>query len=258
MARALPARVRRYAHRLTTTFILSQLPPGWPRRADDAPFFTEEWLRGRGWPTFERSASNMIKPAWLNSWRRIIDPEVKVHRFTSGISQRSVYREPPLPPEEFAAKLARVAFTNGKSDCELVAGLYADTLAGAFSRARTLQYSWSKWGDVEAKALAAVLPLARSATMLDLGGNLGSRQGFAGLGKEGLDALAVSLRGHGAGRGAPALKTFIFDPTWGTNADELYAACKERGIFVQGNFQREGEGYCSCDVLGHGLFWGRG
>ena len=36
--------------------------------------------------------------------------------------------EPPLHPRAFAARLARTVFTNGKSDCELVASLYADTL----------------------------------------------------------------------------------------------------------------------------------
>ena len=39
-----------YAHRLTTTFILSQLPPGWPKRPEDAPYFPEGWLRGKGCP----------------------------------------------------------------------------------------------------------------------------------------------------------------------------------------------------------------
>ena len=77
-------------------------------------------------------------------------------------------RPPPLHPEAFAAKLARKVFTNGKSDLEMVAGIYARTLDGAFGGAEMLEFASCGWGDEEVKALAKVLPLARSVTHLDL------------------------------------------------------------------------------------------
>ena len=43
-----------------------------------------------------------------------------------------------LHPEALAAKLARKVFTNGKSDLEMVAGIYARTLDGAFGGAEVL------------------------------------------------------------------------------------------------------------------------
>ena len=44
-----------YGHKLTTTFIMSQLPSGWPQRPEDAAYFPDGWLKGKGWPTFERA-----------------------------------------------------------------------------------------------------------------------------------------------------------------------------------------------------------
>ena len=75
-------------------------------------------------------------------------------------------RPPPLHPEALAAKLARKVFTNGKSDLEMVAGIYARTLDGAFGGAEKLEFANCGWGDEEVKALAKVLPLARSVTCL--------------------------------------------------------------------------------------------
>lgn len=37
-----------YAHRLTTTFIMSELPPGWPKSAKDQRFFPPRWLEDKG------------------------------------------------------------------------------------------------------------------------------------------------------------------------------------------------------------------
>ena len=65
-----------YAHRLTTTFIMSQLPDGWPKTEEARPFFPDECLRGKGWPSFERAVSGLVKRASVNSWRRIVDPAV--------------------------------------------------------------------------------------------------------------------------------------------------------------------------------------
>ena len=57
-----------YAHRLTTTFIMNQLPPGWPLDPDDKDHFPAGWLKAKGWPTFERAVSGMIKKESETSW----------------------------------------------------------------------------------------------------------------------------------------------------------------------------------------------
>ena len=65
-----------YGHKLTTTFILSELPEGWPQTEAARPFFPAGWLAGKGWPSFERAVSGMLKKAGGTSWRRIVDPAV--------------------------------------------------------------------------------------------------------------------------------------------------------------------------------------
>ena len=173
-----------YGHKLTTTFIMSELPSGWPRRPEDAAYFPEGWLKGKGWPTFERAVSAQIKAAGADTWRRIVDPDGK-RDFDEA------YRDPPVHPRTFAARLARTVFANGKSDCELVAGLYADTLAGGFGRARELDYTYAMWGDEEAVQLAEALPLALEVTQCHLAGN-------PRIGQRGYDALTAALNAGAA------------------------------------------------------------
>jgi hypothetical protein len=199
-----------YAHRLTTTVILSELPPGWPRSAEAVPFFPEGWLRGKGWPSFERAVSGFIKRGTGNSFRRIADPAVP--RASGG----GGYRAPPMHPREFAAELSRKVFTNG-SDCEVVARLYADTFCAALGEARVLQFADLQWRDADADAFAKVLPLLRRVETLDLSVNYIDTRGIA--------ALAAAIR-EGA---APALKKFVFMLNDG-DSSALHEACKARGI----------------------------
>ena len=199
-----------YAHRLTTTVILSKLPPGWPRSAEAAPFFPEGWLRGKGWPSFERAVSGMIKRGSSSSFRRIVDPAVPRHDLGSG------YRAPPMHPREFAAELSRKVFTNG-ADCEVVARLYADAFCTALGEARELEFSQLGWKDADAEAFAKVLPLLRHVETLLLNANKIGTRGFA--------ALAAAIR-EGA---APALKKFVFTGNDG-DSTALKEACKARGI----------------------------
>ena len=122
-----------------------------------------------------------------------------------------------MHPRAFAARLGRVIFTNGKSDCELVAGLYADTLAGAFGHAEVLQYGNCEWTDDDFEQLAGVLPLARRLTTLWLSGEFATARGW--------DALAAAVR-DGA---APEVKeVFIFIA--GSVSPGFKEACEARGI----------------------------
>ena len=195
--------------RLTTTVILSELPPGWPRSAEAAPFFPEGWLRGKGWPSFERAVSGFVKRGSAFSFRRIVDPAVP-RGITGG------YRAPPMHPREFAAELSRKVFTNG-SDCEVVARLYADAFCAALGEAQELEFRQLEWKAADAEAFAKVLPLLLCVESLDLR--------FNNIGTRGLAALAAAIR-EGA---APALKKFEFRDNDG-DSTALKKACKARGI----------------------------
>ena len=87
------------------------------------------------WTTFERRVSQLVKEASeFRSWRRLADTSVVRTVGPCG----GAYIEPPMHPRAFAAALARKTFTNGRSDCELVAGLYYDTLAGSLGHVEKL------------------------------------------------------------------------------------------------------------------------
>ena len=170
----------------------------------------------RGWTTFERAVSQLVKEAHPTSWRRLADASVVRTVGPCG----GAYIEPPMHPRAFAAALARKTFTNGRSDCELVAGLYYDTLAGSLGHVHALQYNGCGWGDEEVARLAEVLEWAREATQLDLRGN-------PRIGRRGYAALAAALRDA---RAAPKLRFIDVDYPKGPSATELRAACEARGI----------------------------
>ena len=202
-----------YAHKDATTFSMTQLPAGW-----DATPYSE-----RGWCTFERAVSELVKESEFEGWRKLADPAIvrKVSNTTGS------YRSAPEPPEAFAARLARKIFTNGKSDCELVATLYADTLAAALGETPHLRYMGCAWGDDEVEKLAAVLPFARDLTRLDLDSN-------PRIGSRGFDALAAAI-GGGA---APNLKLVKCDQARSASTAKLRAACDARGIAVRLSYTR--------------------
>jgi hypothetical protein len=129
--------------------------------------------------------SGLVKRQSNESWRRIVDPTV-----SRGVG--SGYRAALLPPRAFAAELALKVFTNG-ADCEVVAGLYADTLAGAMGNSKVLEFTECEWEDDEAEQLAAVLPMAMRLEALYINANR--------IGTRGLDALATAIRGGAAGFG---------------------------------------------------------
>ena len=133
-------------------------------------------------------------------------------------------RPPPLHPEALAAKLARKVFTNGKSDLEMVAGIYARTLDGAFGGAERLEFSYCGWGDEEVKALAKVLPLARSLKDINLRWN-------DKIGADGWRALAEAIEAGGASRLKEIDPSFGITVLWPTSdGGALKRACEARGI----------------------------
>jgi hypothetical protein len=190
-----------YAHALSTTYALDVLPPGW----ETTPY------AGRGWTTFEAAVSALAKETSNESWAK----HVRVSE-TKRQGQGTT-RPPPVHPEVFAATLARKAFTNGRSDCLLVAELYADVFDSAFSGAEALVYQKAGWGDAEIEQLARVLPLARCARLLDLRSN-------RKIGAAGWRALAAAIEAGGAPR-LVRIGTNQFE-----NDRALKAACRKRGI----------------------------
>ena len=195
-----------YAHRLTTTVSMSVAPAG-----SSATPYGE-----RGWTTFERQVSQLVKGASGVSWRRLADASVVRTVGPCG----GAYIEPPMHPRAFAAALARKTFTNGRSDCELVAGLYYDTLAGSLGHVGGLLYENCGWGDEEVARLAEVLEWAREATALWLRGN-------PRIGRRGYAALAAALRDA---RAAPKLRAISVDYPTAPSATELRAAWEARGV----------------------------
>ena len=185
-------------------------PAGWERLPDGS---ARAGYGERGWPTFEASVSALAKEASSRTWTRHV---------WAGEENKSRLRAPPVHPEVFAATLARKTFTNGKSDCELVAKLYADTLDGAFGAAETLKYSFCGWGDEEAVQLAKALPLARRATRLEIWWN-------KGIGARGYSALADAIRAGAA----PRLQTLKFNIEKKASIP-LRKACEARGIEAKG------------------------
>ena len=169
--------------------------------------------------------SALVKASRFNMWARFVRAsEAKAQGIGGGV------RPPPLHPEAFAAKLARKVFTNGKSDLEMVAGIYARTLDGAFGGAEKLMFEDCGWGDEEVKALAKVLPLARSATFLSLAGN--NKIGADVRRPDGWRALAEAI----AAGGAPRLRRIrLIGIGWPTSdGGALKSACRRRGIGLDG------------------------
>ena len=128
---------------------------------------------GRGWCTFELTIASVLKlgndlldmgklkvaPSAVTDWDGQVDN-------VCGAGRRA-----PLTPSAFGAVLATKHFTNGKTDHELVVGLYADFVREALGGATALDFGALEWGDAEAMQVAEVLPLCTSLKSLDLGSN---------------------------------------------------------------------------------------
>lgn len=205
-----------YAHRLNTSFIMSELPAGWPKKPEDAPFFPDGWLNDKGWPTFERHATGLCKDATLTSWRRIVDTATPKGQSAASIEMREV----PAHPRVFAARLAQTMFTNGKSECEVVAQIYADTVVGTIGQTKYLQFTSCGWSDKEIEELAMILPMAQRSKSLDLSGNYFGSRGF--------DALTEVIRNHGMPSLARITVDLRFDYLFAEGMNDWAARMDER------------------------------
>lgn len=137
-----------YAHQKTLVYLLTEQPDGWsgPRYED------------RGWPSFERTVTMLLKHHSHESWQLIVDA-----------ADSETRPQPPKLPEEFDAMLNDMTFSSG-ADRELVSELYRQTLTVALGQTRTLRYAGLRWGDDEMVQLVRVLPMCHSLRTLNLKG----------------------------------------------------------------------------------------
>ena len=129
---------------------------------------------GRGWCTFELTIASVLKVSFnlLDMGKLQVAPSAVTDWIGQVQQVCKAGRRAPLTPGAFGAVLATKHFTNGKTDHELVVGLYADFVREALGGATALSFNGLEWGDAEAMQLAEVLPLCTSLKSLSLGSNV--------------------------------------------------------------------------------------
>lgn len=159
-----------YVHQGIRVWMLTSVPAG-------AGLGTQ--YADRGWPTLERSLSEMVtKSSFLldlgllnnscTSWQQIIaacKPE----------------RRPPLTPEAFAEELSTKVFSAGLADHELVLQRYAHAFFEVIIAAEELAFNELGWADEEAKTLALALSRCRRLRKITLYGNRIGEEGAMAL-----------------------------------------------------------------------------
>jgi hypothetical protein len=131
----------------------------------------------RGWPNFERAAASLTKISVPWCWATVVDVE-----------NPAFIRVPPMTPDNFEELLNTLHFRNGKSDCDLVAGLYRKTVVGFFGHAEELRVIGAGWGDEEIVTFAKIFPLCTNVKAISLNMNKIGDQGAAAL----ADAFKIS------------------------------------------------------------------
>lgn len=191
-----------YAHQDTAVLRMTRLLDGY----DALPY------GGRGWPYFETTVSQLIKPAHLSldlgtdaakgvlaKFEGRVKPAEALaeqgsyeHEFIQGdFGHFKGARAPPLTPAEFERRVANKTVTNGK-DKQTLIDLQAKVATAVLGGAHELSYLQLGWGAAEAQLLADALHLCAELRSLDLTGNP--------LGHDGVAALARSLEAGAAPR----------------------------------------------------------
>ena len=165
-----------YGQQYVMVWCLTRVPPGIER-----DYFV------RGWCTFELTIASALKDELylLDLGQLCLAPSAVDDFYTQVELVCYAGRQPPLSPDAFSSMLTSKAFTNGKSDHQLVAGLYADFVCEALGTVTALGFGALRWGDAEAAQLAEVLPLCKRLTSLTLDSNA--------IGNAGIQMLAARL-----------------------------------------------------------------
>lgn len=204
-----------YAHMKTLVYLLTATPSAWP---PETPAYGD-----RGWPSFERMITMLLKHQSGKCWATICD----VGAFAEGGIGRTVV-VPPKAPEDFEEMLSRLKFTNN-ADKKNVMMLYKDTLDTALGQARSLRYTGLRWGDQQMRDLVKVLPLCRKLVYLNLKGshNAYTSESAALLTDIlGRDGVLPNLKMIGAGSREAAAEDQ--DPL--LEDAKLHAVCEARGV----------------------------
>merc|ERR1712032_219773 len=110
----------------------------------------------RGWPTFEKGVSSMIKPS-----HRLFDlgQAPKQGDWGKLYFEAKTGRLPPMEPGAFGKLLASKIFAND-SDVGKVADRYEITFKEVMGKSEQLSFVQNGWGNEEAKVLGRALPYA--------------------------------------------------------------------------------------------------
>lgn len=195
-----------YAHRGAATFLTTALPSGSGEQRQYAV---------RGWPTFERSESELVKPSghaldlggfslervaeaceckpfgvlgewadgpgYLKSCYKLAKQASYVSPGTPGALGALVggTRRPPVHPDAFDRRMGTLQFTNG-ADRETVKALYRKTAATILASTPQLDYSRLNWQADDWAMLGDVLPLCSSLETIRMGRMQGAPSPFPG------------------------------------------------------------------------------
>ena len=149
-----------YAHMKTLVYLMTSTPEEWTE--DPVPY------EKRGWPSFERMITMILKHQSSKAWATICDTGAFKNP-KPGREQRTIVH-PPLDVHAFAILLDGLKFTNG-ADKEMVLRLYKETLSTALEQAPSLRYTGLRWGDKDMAKLVKILPLCRRLKYLNLKGS---------------------------------------------------------------------------------------
>ena len=180
-----------YAHQETAVLRMTRTLEGY----DALPYGS------RGWPFFETTVSQLIKPAHLSldlgtdaakaalanfegrpkAAEALARQGSYIHAFREGtFAAFKGVRAPPLAPAEFERRAAAMTVTNGKDKGVLIE-LQAKVATAVLGGVQELSYLKLGWGVAEAQVLAQALPLCAELRSLDLMGNSLADGGAAAL-----------------------------------------------------------------------------
>lgn len=151
-----------YGNQMTETWILNWVPLGMGFQYDE-----------RGWPTFEKLVSSLIKdPVKLV----VLTEHTTQCQKWQDILRQPVMRSAPITPQKFEEIIASKHITSGK-DRDFLKEKYADTFAEVISSAETLWFVSLGWDDDAAQDLTNIFPFCSKLEEIILGYNEISEEG---------------------------------------------------------------------------------
>jgi len=229
-----------YTHEFTVVLRLTRMPADYPHAYNLPEGANSAAYSERGWCFTESCWASLTK-----SSRKALDlgllrgDEPAEREAILKVCTEVGGRPPPLLPDEFAAHVSRMSFTNGKDDRPLVIQLYREAFAKECGRVVRLNYGFLGWGDAEAEQLARVMASGALLQLQEL--NLSKNS----IGEAGMQALAKAVA---SGR-VPQLQEMDMDYNPGS-ADPVEAALSE--LYERHTATREARAGAQLAVDEHG------